>query len=88
MQQQGLAPVVKWEAKQTKLTLERLFGKGDDLDPILPINLSRGVTAEDSPSLCFDEIVKWYKNHKFNATGILLFYIQTIFQLCFFSLSS
>lgn len=66
--------MVKWEAKQIKLTLERSVGEGNDLDPNLPINPSRGVTVQDSPSQCFDEVVEWYK-------------ITNPTQLVFYSLS-
>ena len=80
--------MVKWEAKQTKLTLERSFGKGDDLDPNLPINLSRGVTAEDSPSLCFDEVIKWYKITNSMQLVFYCFSFKPFFSYASFSLSS
>lgn len=71
LQQQGLAPVVKWEAKQIKLPLERPVGKSNDLDLNLPADPSRGVTAEDSPSPCFNEVVKWCKIT--NSTQLLFY---------------
>lgn len=74
LQQQGLALGVKWEAKQIKLPLERPVGKGDDLDPNLPVDPSRGVTAEDSPGPCFGEVIEWYKIT--NSTQLLFYWFS------------